>query len=312
MKIFSGTANQPLTAKICKHLGIPVGEIYHHTFPSLEKYVQIKENVRGEDVFLVQSTNYPANDNIMELLIMIDACKRASAKRITAVIPSSICYSRQDRKAKSREPISAKLIADMITCAGVNRILGLDFHSQQFGGFFNIPVDQLYAMSVFVDYIKSKNLSDLVVVSPDEGAIKRSSALASVLKSDFAFHSKKRTGDTSVDSLGLIGNVDKKNVLIHDDMIESAGTLIEVSRICKLNGASTVTGLITHNCLTEIGQDRLNNDTCLDKLILTDSSVSIYTSKKIEIVSIAQLFSVAILRTHNNESISELFEIKGF
>ena len=312
IKIFSGTGNQPLAQKICDNLKIPLGEIYHHSFPSGENYCQIKSNIRGSDVFLIQSTNYPANDNLMQLLVMIDACKRASANRITVVIPSVICYSRQDRKDKSRTPISAKLVANMLTCAGANRILGLDFHSQQFGGFFDIPVDQLYSMPVFVEYLKQLNMKDIVVVSPDEGAVKRSSSLASVLKCGFAFHSKKRIGDTEVSSMGLVGNVSGKNVIIHDDMVESAGTLIEVAKVCKENGATSVTGLITHNCITKLGYERINNNNFLDKLVVTDSVLPTETSVKIEIVSVAKLFSESILRTHKNESISELFEIKGF
>lgn len=313
MKIFSGSSNEPLARAICDHLSISLGDIHLHTFPSGEKYVQLKENVRGEDVFLIQSNDHPSNENLMELLIMIDATKRASAKRITAVVPNYFFYSRQDRKDKSRTPISAKLIANLLTAAGADRILGMDFHSQQLTGFFDIPVDQLYSMPIFAEYLLKLGLKNMVIVSPDEGAVKRCSAFASHLKSSFALHSKKRTGDTSVESHGLIGDVKHKNVIIYDDLTESCGTLLEVAKACKVAGALSVTGLITHNCLTTLGEARLREDTFLDKLVVTNTSSYLTSPQdKIEIVSVSQLFAEAIKRIHNSESISDLFEITGF
>lgn len=318
IKIFSGGSNPTLTEKICNHIGLSVGEVYLHNFPSKEKYVQYKENIRGCDVFLVQSENSDANDNLMELLVMIDAAKRASAERITAVIPSCFFYGRQDRKDRSRTPISAKLAANIITEAGANRILGMDFHSQQLTGFFDIPVDQLYSLSVFTDYIrKNMKLDDLVVVSPDEGAVKRSSVLSSILKCGFAFNSKKRSGDTEITSRGLIGDVVDKHVIISDDLTESCGTVIEVAKLCKQNGAKSATALIAHNCITDIGIDRLSNDIYIDKFLVTNSNVSKLQARldklpQFETLDISQLFGEAIKRIHVGESISGLFEIDGF
>lgn len=310
--IFSGRHSLDLATRIASYGNCRLGDIFHHKFPSGENYVQLKENVRGEDVFLIQSNGNPSNENLMELLIMIDATKRASAQRITVVIPSYFFYSRQDRKDKSRTPISAKLIANLLTVAGADRILGMDFHSQQLSGFFDIPVDQLYSMPIFAEYLKRIAIKDLVVVSPDEGAVKRCSAFASHLKCGFAFHSKKRTGDTTVESHGLIGDVENKNVIIYDDLVESCGTLLEVAKVCKLAGAASIRALITHNCLTNTGQTRLDSDTYLDKLIVTNTNANPNLSCKMEIVDVSQIFSEAINRIHNSESISGLFEITGF
>lgn len=312
MKIFSGNSNRPLAEAICRNLNLPMGEIYTHSFPIGENYIQLKENVRGQDVFLIQSNRNPSNEYLMELLVMIDAAKRASAQRITVIVPSYFFYARQDRKDKSRTPISAKLVANLLTVAGANRILGMDFHSQQLGGFFEIPVDQLYSMPIFAEYLKRIDLKDLVVVSPDEGAVKRCSAFASHLKCGFAFHSKKRTGDTTVKSQGLIGDVKDKNVIIYDDLVESCGTLLEVAKVCKTAGALSVRGLITHNCLTDIGRVRLEKDTSLDKLVITNTNFYSEASIKVEVVDVSQIFSEAIKRIHNSESISDLFEITGF
>ena len=313
LKIFSGNSNKTLAEKICKHLSISLGNIYLHSFPSGESFCQIQENVRGEDVFLIQSNEYPTNEKLMELLVMIDTAKRASAERITVVVPSYFFYSRQDRKNKSRTPISAKLIANLITIAGANRILGMDFHSQQLGGFFDIPVDQLYSMPVFADYLHSINLKDIVIVSPDEGATKRSSAFASHLKCGFAFHSKKRTSDTGVASIGLIGDVKDKNVIIYDDLTESCGTLLEASGVCKNAGALSVRGLITHNCLTDTGKSRLSSDTSLYDLVVTNSNQEpSNVIPKLKVVDVSKVFADAIRRIHNSESISDLFEITGF
>lgn len=314
--LFPGQASSDLAKSISQinsTNSIHLGKIHLHSFPSGEHYCQLQENVRGKDVFLLQSTHYPANDNLMQLLVMIDAAKRASAERITAIIPSVICYSRQDRKDKSRTPISAKLIANLLTASGANRILGLDFHSPQFAGFFDIPVDQLYAVPIFTEYLyQTLKLNDLIVVSPDVGAVKRSSELAKILKSDLAIHFKRRIGDETVESQGLIGEVKNKNVIIYDDLVESAGTLVEVARVCKQSGAKGVFAFITHNCLTEIGYQRLKEDIFLDKLIVTDSTPTNIISPKIEKVSVASLFATAIQRIHISESISDLFEIKGY
>jgi ribose-phosphate pyrophosphokinase len=312
MKIFSGNSNKPLAEAICKHLNLPLGEIYTHSFPSGESYVRLMENVRGKDVFLIQSNEPPSNEKLMELLVMIDATKRASANRITVVVPGYFFYSRQDRKDKSRAPISAKLIANLLTVAGANRVLGMDFHSQQLGGFFDIPTDQLYAMPVFSEYLQRIGMKDVIVVSPDEGAVKRCSAFASHLKCNLAIHLKKRIGDTTVESQGLVGDVKDKNVIVYDDLAESCGTLLEVARVCKTSGALSVRGLITHNCLTDAGRIRLETDTYLDKLVMTNTNFNSISHHKIEIVDVSQVFAEAIRRIHNSESISGLFGVTGF
>lgn len=312
MKVFSGNSNKPLAKAICKQLNLPMGEIYTHSFPSGESYVRLMENVRGEDVFLIQSNEPPSNEKLMELFVMIDAAKRASAERITIVVPSYFFYSRQDRKDKSRAPISSKLVADLLTISGANRILGMDFHSQQLGGFFNIPVDQLYSMPIFADYLRLSGIKDMVIVSPDEGAVKRCSAFASHLKCNLAIHLKKRIGDAAVESQGLVGDVKDKNVVVYDDLTESCGTLLEVAKVCKTSGALSVRGLITHNCLTDVGRIRLENDTYLDKLIMSNTNSNLIQSPKIEIVDVSQIFAEAIRRIHSSESISSLFGVTGF
>lgn len=314
MKVFGCSASLDLAAKICEELKISLGDIYSHTFPSQEKYIQYKENIRGKKVYLVQSLGFPANDNLMELLVAIDAARRASAAEISVVCPW-ICYSRAERKDKPRISIAAKLVMDMIAAAGADRILTMDLHTPALQGFSNLPMDQLYAMPVFVDYLRKNRMDNLVVVSPDEGAVKRSYAFASVLKADFAFHSKKRTGDAQIESRGLIGDVSGKNVLIYDDLLESCGTLIGVAKVCKENGAKTVTAMVAHNCITKIGIDRLKSDEFLDKLVTTDS---IFCNRfdmsgdRMQILTVSGLFAEAIKRIDNSESISDLFESKGW
>lgn len=316
LKIFSGSSNKRLTKEICKHLDEPFGNVYLHEFPSGEKYCQYKENIRGQDVFIVQSLNSPVNDNLMELLVMIDAARRASASRITAVIPY-MGYLRQDRKTKSRTPITGRLIADMIEATGVNRIISMDFHCSQAQGFFNIPVDHLYATPVIAEYVAG----DVdVVVSPDVGGVKRAHAYAQTLKADFAFIAKKRVSDTEVSASEISGDVNNKNVLIVDDMTESCGTLLSAAEICKRSGAKKVRCAVTHGVFTTTARDRLqeqcHSKSVIDEFIFTDTvdnkvvdAMNFPFSSRL---SVAQLLSRAIKRTNTNQSISALFQVEGF
>lgn len=312
LKIFSGTSNKPLVKNICKYLDEPIGNIYHHTFPSGEKYCQIKQNIRGQDVYLVQSLNTPVNDNLMELLIMIDSCRRASADRITAVIPY-MGYLRQDRKTKSRTPISGRLVADMIEAAGVDRVIGMDFHCAQAQGFFNIPVDHLYATPVITDYVNG-NID--TVVSPDVGGIKRAHAYAETMGVDFAFIAKKRVSDTEVDISEVSGPVDGRNVLIVDDMTESAGTLIAAASACRVAGAKHIKCAVTHGVFTETSRERFNDKHEIDEFIFTNTVKNTCLTENdfpfTKCLDVSSLFARAIKRSNNNESISELFKVDGF
>lgn len=312
LKIFSGSSNDPLVNKICGHLAIPTGQVYRHAFPSGERYCQFRENIRGADVYLVQSMNYPVNDNLMELMVMIDAARRASAERITLVIPY-MGYLRQDRKVKSRTPISGRMVADMLQLSGVCRVIGMDFHCPQAQGFFSIPVDHLNSIPVIAEYVG--NGID-VVVSPDVGGVKRAHAFAETIDSEFAFVAKKRIDDTHVATSEVSGNVKDKNVLIVDDMTESAGTLISASEACKEAGAKLVRCVVTHGVFTEVAEKRLKEQNVIDEFIITDTVVNDIVNHKtfsnITQVSVSDLFAKAIYRNHNNQSISELFKVDGF
>lgn len=311
LKIFAGSASQELTKDICNELQTKPGEIYLHMFPSGEHYCQYMENIRGCDVFLVQSTCNPAHARLMELLVMIDAAKRASAGRITVVCPY-FGYLRQDRKTKSRTPITARLVADLITTAGANRIVGMDFHCDQAQGFFNIPVDHLCATPVFVKHLReTSELFNHVVVSPDAGGIKRAAAFAEILGVDFAFISKKRINDTTVKSYGLVGDVKGKNALIIDDMTESCGTLIESAKVLIANGANTARAIVTHALLNADAYKKLDTQHALGTVITTNTVVQQQKYAGFHVLSVAPLFATAINHINNNKSITELFEIKG-
>ena len=236
LKIFSGNANRPLAQRIADSIGVPLSDAMVTAFPDQETFVKINENIRGRDVFIVQPTCPPANQHIMELLIMIDACRRASAKRITAVVPF-FGYARQDRKDQPRVPITAKLVANLITAAGANRVLTMDLHAQQIMGFFDIPVDHLYAAPVIYRYFNDKKLKDLVVVSPDIGGVKMVHAYANLFHAPLAIVAKKRKSATDVEMLNVVGDVDGKNVLLVDDLTETAGTLTRAAEILKKHGA---------------------------------------------------------------------------
>ena len=310
MKIFSGTANEPLARAICKSVGCELGKCNIKPFPDGETFIKIEENVRGEEVFVVQPTSPPTNHNLMELFIMIDALRRASAKRITAVMPF-YGYARQDRKDQPRVPITAKLVANLLVAAGANRLLTIDLHAQQIQGFFDIPVDHLYAAPVMYDYLRRKNLKDLVVVSPDVGGLKMAHAYSQVLGAGLAIVAKRRKSATEVESMAVIGEIKGKNILLVDDLTETAGTLTQAAALLKKKGAKNILACVSHAILSEIGIERLRKSV-IDELITTDTvQRPPIDGVKIVTLSVAGLLGEAIKRIHSNSSVNSLFEFKG-
>lgn len=305
LRILSGTAHPALADRICRYLAVPRCDVTVSPFPDGETFVKINENVRGGDLFIVQPTCPPTNHNLMELLIMVDAARRASADRITAVIPF-FGYARQDRKDQPRVPITAKLVANLLTAAGVNRVLAVDLHAAQIQGFFDIPVDHLYAQPVITRYVKEKGLADdLVVVSPDVGGIKMVSAFARALDVPFAIVAKHRQSATEVKAMELIGNVEGKTVLLVDDMTETAGTLTAAAGLLKERGAGRIYAAVSHAVLNEKALARLA-ESSIDELICTDS-VPMASGPKVTTLSIDQILGEAIRRIHQGESVSSLF-----
>lgn len=310
MKIFSGTSNLPLANKITDYIGIPLGQCKVSAFPDGETFVKIEENVRGQDVYVLQSTSPPTNHHLMEMFIMIDALKRASASRITAVLPF-YGYARQDRKDQPRVPITAKLVANLIVAAGAHRVLTMDLHAQQIQGFFDIPVDHLYAAPVMYEYIKSKQIKDLVVVSPDAGGIKMAHAYSQVLGSNLAIVAKRRKSATEVESMTVIGDIGGKSVLLVDDLTETAGTLTEAAKLLKAQGAQSVLACVSHALLNDLGIERLRKSD-IDELITTDTVLrSAVDGVRITTLSVAELLGEAIKRIHHNLSVNSLFEFHG-
>jgi ribose-phosphate pyrophosphokinase len=310
VKIFSGTANEPLARAICKSVGCELGKCAIKPFPDGETFVKIEENVRGEEVYIVQPTSPPTNHNLMELFIMIDALRRASAKRITAVLPF-YGYARQDRKDQPRVPITAKLVANLLVAAGANRILTIDLHAQQIQGFFDIPVDHLYAAPVMYEYLRKKNLKDLVVVSPDVGGLKMAHAYSQVLEAGLAIVAKRRKSATEVESMAVIGDIKGKNILMVDDLTETAGTLTQAAALLKKKGAKNILACVSHAILSEIGIERLRKS-AIDELITTDTvQRPPIDGVKIVTLSVAGLLGEAIKRIHSNSSVNSLFEFKG-
>lgn len=311
MKVFSGRANIPLAEKIARHLDDALGKITLDNFPDGEISVRIEEDVRGRDVFLVQPTCPPVNENLMELLVMLDCFKRASAARITAVLPY-YGYARQDRKDVGRVPITAKLVANLLTSAGANRVLALDLHAAQIQGFFDIPLDHLHAAPVINDYIRGLEIPqrDLVVLSPDEGSIKRALKHQKKLGGSIAVIDKRRSSATQTQSANLIGSsLDGKVAVIFDDMISTASSVVNAANVAKLNGAREVYACATHGVLCGPAVERLR-DAPLKQLVLTDS-IPLPPSKQlpcVHILSVARLLADAIKRIHFNESVSRLFE----
>ncbi len=310
MKIFSGTSNRRLAESICAYIGIELGKSTIKPFPDGETFVKIEENVRGEDVFLVQSTSPPSNHHLMEMFIMIDALRRASAARITAVLPF-YGYARQDRKDQPRVPITAKLIANLLVAAGANRILTMDLHAQQIQGFFDIPVDHLYAAPVMYEYLKKKKLSNLVVVSPDVGGLKMAYAYSQVLDAGLAIVAKRRKSAHEVESMAVIGEIRGKNVLMVDDLTETAGTLTTAAALLKKKGAKKIMSCVSHAILGKIGIERLRKS-AIDELITTDTVLRpAIGGVKVTTLSVAGLLGEAIKRIHSNSSVTSLFEFKG-
>ena len=310
MKIFSGNSNLPLARAIAESIGTELGKCTVNAFPDGETFVKIEENVRGEDVFVVQSTSPPTNHHLMEMFIMIDALRRASATRITAVIPF-YGYARQDRKDQPRVPITAKLVANLITAAGVNRILTMDLHAQQIQGFFDIPVDHLYAAPVMYEYLHSKGLENLVVVSPDVGGLKMAYAYAQQLEAELAIVFKRRKNATEVESVAVIGEIRGRNVLMVDDLTETAGTLTNAAGLLRKRGAKNIIACVSHAILNELGIERLRKSR-IDELITTDTVLRpAIDGVKITTLSVAGLLGEAIKRIHSNSSVTSLFEFKG-
>jgi len=305
--LFSGNANPVLAKEISKHLNISLSTIDVSKFSDGETRVKIGENVRGQDVFVIQPTCPPVNENLMELLIIIDALKRASARRITAVIPY-FGYARQDRKDQPRVPITAKLVANLLTIAGAERLLTVDLHAEQIQGFFDIPVDNLYGVNAFLEYFKKNKIEDLVVVSPDVGGIKIARAYAKRFNVPLAVVDKRRIDDKKIEVMHIIGDVKDKNVLLVDDIIATAGSISEASEALKKAGAKDIYAAITHPILANPAIERIEK--CpLKKLIVSDTIPisSDKSSDKIEVISIANLFGEAITRIHEAKSISILF-----
>lgn len=310
IKIFTGNSNPSLAKEICEYLNIPLGDALVTSFPDGESFVRFNENIRGADVFLIQSTNSPANHHIMELLIMIDAARRASAFRITAVLPF-FGYARQDRKDQPRVPITSKLVANLLVAAGASRILTMDLHAQQIQGFFDIPVDHLYASPVFFDDLKEKDPSNMTVFSPDVGGMKMANAYAKMLGCPLGFVAKQRTGATTVEAMNVVGEIKGRDALLVDDMTETAGTLVAAAKILREHGARSVKAIVSHGVLNEIGFERLRKGD-LDELLTTNTVNLDPQDLPIRSLSVAPLLGEAINRIHTHSSISSLFKIKGF
>lgn len=308
MKVFTGNANNKLAEKICRELNIPLGTCEVNTFSDGEINVNFSETVRGIDVFIVQSTCTPVNENIMELLILIDALKRASAGRINAVVPY-YGYARQDRKTKAREPITAKLIANLLTTAGADRVISMDLHAAQIQGYFDIPVDHLSGVPILADYFKSIADEETVIVSPDLGGVTRARAFANLLDLPIAIIEKRRPKANMAEVMNVIGDINNKNVIIVDDIIDTAGTIAQAASVLKNFGAKKVYACATHGVLSGPAIERIQ-DSQLEKFVITDTIPLAEEKKidKIDVVTVAPLFAEAIRRIHDNESVSLLFE----
>jgi len=310
MKLFAGNSNRVLAENVARYLNIPLGKASVRRFADQEIFVEIQENVRGEDVFILQSTSYPANDHLMELLIMIDAFRRSSARRITAVIPY-FGYARQDRRASGRTPISAKLVSNLITQAGADRVLTLDLHAGQIQGFFDIPTDNLFAVPVLArDVKRNYELPNVTVVSPDVGGVVRARALAKRLDALLAIVDKRREKPGESEVMNIIGDVRGKNCLLIDDIVDSGGTLCNAAEALLANGATSVTAYITHGVLSGGAASRIASSK-LKELVITDSiqpTSGVEAADNIRIVTIADLIGEAISRTATEQSVSSLFD----
>lgn len=308
VKLFSGSAHPELSRKIAAYLGEPLGEIIIRRFPDGETFVKFVDNIRGRDVFLIQSICYPPNEHLMELLIMIDAARRASAARITAVLPY-FAYARQDRKDQPRVPITAKLVANLLTAAGASRVLAMDLHCQQIQGFFDIPVDHLTAAPVIVNALRAKNLSDMVIAAPDTGGVKLAYSYSTMLSCGLAIAAKQRRNAREVESIDVVGDVKGRDVVIVDDMTTTAGTLCGAAQLIREHGARSVRAAVTHALVTDEGVEALKKS-AVEELITTDSiPLRDWRGYRAEVHSVAELLGEAILRIHNNQSVSCLFKV---
>ncbi|MBN4073252.1 ribose-phosphate pyrophosphokinase [Mariprofundus ferrooxydans] len=310
LRLFSGTSNKPLSKAICNHIGQPLGDLYFQRFSDGEIFIQIQETIRGQDAFFMQSTSRPANANLMELLIFIDAAKRASTRNICAVIPY-FGYARQDRKSAGRTPISAKLVADLISRAGATRVLTLDLHAAQIQGFFDIPVDNIFAIPLFSKDIKERNeLGDILIVSPDVGGVVRARALANRLHVDMAIVDKRRPAPNVAKVMNIIGDVSGKHCILIDDMVDTAGTLCSAAEALLEQGATKVSAYASHGVLSGPAVSRLK-ESDLHELVITDSILQpkeVRKTGKVRMISIAGLMGEAITRIYDARSISSLYD----
>lgn len=308
LKIFTGNANPELAKEICDYLGLPLGEAFVGRFNNGEVQIMIDESVRGKDVFIIQPTSYPVNDNLMELMVMADALKRASARHITAVVPY-YGYARQDRKTRGREPITAKLVANLMQTSGITRLVTIDLHAGQIQGFFDVPVDHLYGASILAKYINEKNLEDVIVVSPDLGGVTRARDLADRIGAPIAIIEKKRPEPGVAKVMNLIGDVKGKNCIIVDDIVDTAGSLVEGAKALEEFGAKSVMAAVTHAVLTDPASERIANSN-IKELIVTNT-MPLPENCKLENVtqlSVAPLLGEAIMRIFHEVSVSNLFD----
>ncbi|WP_035257414.1 ribose-phosphate diphosphokinase [Desulfatirhabdium butyrativorans] len=308
LTVFAGNSNPELAKKICDFLEIPVGNAAVKTFSDGEIQIEIRENIRSKDVFIVQSTSSPVNDYLVELLLMIDACKRSSARRITAVIPY-YGYARQDKKVAPRVPISAKLVADILTVAGANRVITMDLHAGQIQGFFSIPVDNLFAAPVLLDYIRSEFREEMVVVSPDAGGVERARAFAKRLKAALAIVDKRREEPNKAKAMALIGDVTGKTAIILDDMVDTAGTVTEAAALIMKSGAKEVYACCSHPVLSGPAVERIAASP-LKSVIVTDTiplKPEASATGKFTVLTISKLVGEAIIRSHRGDSVTSLF-----
>ena len=308
LKIFTGNANPALAKEICDYLGLPLGEAFVGRFNNGEVQIMIDESVRGKDVFIIQPTSYPVNDNLMELMVMADALKRASARHITAVVPY-YGYARQDRKTRGREPITAKLVANLMQTSGITRLVTVDLHAGQIQGFFDVPVDHLYGASILAKYINEKNLEDPIVVSPDLGGVTRARDLADRIGAPIAIIEKKRPEPGVAKVMNLIGDVKGKNCIIVDDIVDTAGSLVEGAKALEEFGAKSVTAAVTHAVLTDPASERIANSNI--KEIIVTNTIPLPENCKLENItqlSVAPLLGEAIMRIFHEVSVSNLFD----
>ncbi len=309
VRLFCGSSNPALGQKICDYVGIEPGNAAIETFPDGELHVRVNDDVRGRDCYVIQSTSPPVNENLMELLIFIDCLRRASAHRITAVLPY-FGYARQDRKSEGRTPISAKLVANLLTTAGVDRILAMDLHTEQVQGFFDIPVDHLRAIPVIVEYLRRLKLPNKILVSPDVGNVKTANVYAQSLDAEFAVIDKRRVSGSDAQATRIIGDVAGKDVLMVDDMITTAGTMCSAAKLLREQGAKTIHIAATHGVFADPSVERLA-EAPIDEIVVTDTvplNDKAKTLKNVKVLTVAELLGEAIVRIHQNKSVSDIFK----